>query len=191
MYFRHFLFFVIDDQMNKQLNFQEIRTDATKRITNIKHNRLPIALLCDRMTDFRNIGAMFRIADAARLEKIYFYQSDANFEHKKISKVARTTNQYVDFEMINNLEMIDDLATEYEIIALDKTSKSIDYTIFQQKNTAKKLLLIIGAEKFGVSEELLQKSSTAIHLPMLGVNTSMNVSVATGIAVFKLLELIR
>jgi tRNA G18 (ribose-2'-O)-methylase SpoU len=148
--------------MNKQLNFQEIRTDAAERIANIKHNRLPIALLCDKMTDFRNIGSIFRIADAARLEKIYFYQSDTNFEHKKITKVARSTNQYVDFEIT-----------------------------FQQKNTNKKLLLIIGAEKFGVSEELLKKVTTAIHLPMLGVNTSMNVSVATGIAVFKLMEIIK
>jgi tRNA G18 (ribose-2'-O)-methylase SpoU len=177
--------------MNKQLNFQEIRTDAAKRIANIKHNRLPIALLCDKMTDFRNIGSIFRIADAARLEKIYFYQSDTNFEHKKITKVARSTNQYVDFEIIHTLEMIANLATEYEIIALDKTSESIDYTTFQQKNTNKKLLLIIGAEKFGVSEELLKKVTTAIHLPMLGVNTSMNVSVATGIAVFKLMEIIK
>lgn len=177
--------------MNKQLNFQEIRTDATERIANIKHNRLPIALLCDRMTDFRNIGSMFRIADAARLEKIFFFQSEANFEHKKIAKVARSTNQYVDFEIIDNLEIIDKLAAEYEIIALDKTSESINYTTFQQKNTAKKLLLIIGAEKFGVSEELLKKATAAIHLPMLGVNTSMNVSVATGIAVFKLLEIIQ
>jgi tRNA G18 (ribose-2'-O)-methylase SpoU len=133
----------------------------------------------------------FRIADAARLEKIYFYQSDTNFEHKKITKVARSTNQYVDFEIIHTLEMIANLATEYEIIALDKTSESIDYTTFQQKNTNKKLLLIIGAEKFGVSEELLKKVTTAIHLPMLGVNTSMNVSVATGIAVFKLMEIIK
>lgn len=174
--------------MNKQLNFQEIRTDVAERIAKIKHNRLPIALLCDRMTDFRNIGAMFRIADAARLEKIYFYQSDANFEHKKITKVARSTNLYVDFEIINDVESIENLKGEYEIIALDKTSESIDYTTFQQKNTAKKLLLIIGAEKFGVSENLLKISEAAIHLPMLGVNTSMNVSVATGIAVFYLLQ---
>lgn len=174
--------------MNKQLNFQEIRTDAAERMANIKHNRLSIALLCDRMTDFRNIGSMFRIADAARLEKIFFYQCDINFEHKKITKVARSTNQYVDFEIINDIQLIANLKKDYEIIALDKTSESIDYTTFQQKDSTKKILLIIGSEKFGVNDELLKITETAIHLPMLGVNTSMNVSVATGIAVFYLLQ---
>ncbi len=174
--------------LDKQLNFQEIRTDAAERIMTIKDHRTPIALLCDRMTDIRNVGAMFRIADAARLEKIYFYQSDVNFNHKKVAKVARSTNQYVDFEIVNTFAEVEHLQTIYEMIALDKTAKSIDYTIFQQHDTAKKLLLIIGSEQFGVSEMLLGMTTAAIHLPMLGVNTSMNVSVATGIAVFHLLK---
>lgn len=174
--------------MEKQLSFQEIRGDAIERIKNIQNNRNQIALLCDRMTDNRNVGSMFRIADAARLEKIFFYQTKVDIQHKKVGKVARSTNQYVDFELINDLEKVKLLQQEYEIIALDKTSESINYTTFQPQLNGKKLLLIIGAERFGVSEELLSLTSAAIHLPMLGVNTSMNVSVATGIAVFNLLE---
>ncbi|MFK7948490.1 MAG: TrmH family RNA methyltransferase [Saprospiraceae bacterium] len=171
--------------MNKQLDFQEIRTNAAERIENIQHNRMNIALLCDRMTDAKNVGAMFRIADAARLEKIYFFQSTVDFTHKKLTKVARSTNKYVDFEKINDFKKIQEIVKEYEVIALDKTSESINYTDLQLKSN-KKILLIIGAERFGVSPELLNIASTTIHLPMLGVNTSMNVSVATGIAVYYL-----
>jgi tRNA G18 (ribose-2'-O)-methylase SpoU len=50
--------------VNKQLNFEEIRTDAQARIATIGTNRSPIALLCDGLSDAQNIGAMFRIADA-------------------------------------------------------------------------------------------------------------------------------
>lgn len=174
--------------MNKQLDFHDIRTNAAERIENIQTNRTNIALLCDRMTDAKNVGSMFRIADAARLEKIYFYQSTVDFTHKKLTKVARSTNQYVDFELINDFEIIEKIVKEYEVIALDKTSESIDYTNLQLKSN-KKILLIIGAERFGVSPELLNLASTTIHLPMLGVNTSMNVSVATGIAVYHLVGL--
>lgn len=174
--------------LNKQLDFHHIRTNATERIDHIQTNRINIALLCDRMTDIKNIGSMFRIADAARLEKIYFYQSTVDFTHKKLTKVARSTNKYVSFELINEFEKLQNIVKEYEIIALDKTSESIDYTNLQLKSN-KKILLIIGAERFGVSPELLNLASTTIHLPMLGVNTSMNVSVATGIAVYHLLNL--
>lgn len=174
--------------MNKQLDFHDIRTNAAERIEHIQTNRTNIALLCDRMTDVKNVGSMFRIADAARLEKIYFYQSTVDFTHKKLTKVARSTNQYVDFELINDFEIIEEIVKEYEVIALDKTSESIDYTKLQLQSN-KKILLIIGAERFGVSPELLNLASTTIHLPMLGVNTSMNVSVATGIATYYLLSL--
>ena len=175
--------------LNKQLNFQDIRTNPTERLTNIDLNRTPITLLCDRMTDIKNVGAMFRIADAARLEKLFFYQSTVDFTHKKLTKVARSTNKYVEFESINSLEEVLKLTSEYEVIALDKTSESIDYNNLSLQ-TSKKILLIIGSERQGVSPELLQQARQSIHLPMLGVNTSMNVSVATGIAVYHLLSLV-
>ena len=141
------------------------------------------------MTDIKNVGAMFRIADAARLEKLYFYQSTVDFTHKKLTKVARSTNKYVEFESINSLEEVGELTSDYEVIALDKTSESIDYNVLSLQ-TSKKILLIIGSERQGVSPELLQLARQSIHLPMLGVNTSMNVSVATGIAVYHLLNLV-
>lgn len=171
----------------KQLNFREIRGEVITRLENIDKNRTPIVLLCDRISDVRNVGSIFRIADAARLEKIYFYQSDINFAHKKLAKVARSTNQYLQYKSIDSLDFIKELSTEYEIIALDKTSESIDYIKFERKENNKKLLLILGSEQFGVQENLLKIASQSIHLPMLGVNTSMNLSVATGIAVFHLL----
>lgn len=174
----------------KQLNFREIRGAASTRLENIDKNRTPIILLCDRISDVRNVGSIFRIADAARIEKIYFYQSDINFSHKKMVKVARSTNQYVEYETINQLENVKELATEYEIVALDKTSESTIYTDFERKTTDKKLLLVLGSEQFGVQEDLLKLATQSIHLPMLGVNTSMNLSVATGIAVFHLLAVL-
>ena len=46
---------------------------------------------------------------------------------------------------------------------------------------------MIGNEQRGVSEELLALTTQSIHLPMLGMNTSMNVTCAAGIAVYGLL----
>ncbi len=171
----------------KQLNFREIRGEVITRLENIDKDRTPIILLCDRISDVRNVGSIFRIADAARIEKIYFYQSEIDFSHKKLTKVARSTNQYIQYESVDNYELIKKLSKKYEVIALDKTSESIDYTTLERRENDKKLLLILGSEQFGVQEDLLKLCSQSIHLPMLGVNTSMNLSVATGIAVFHLI----
>ena len=59
----------------KQLSFQDMRPDSKATAENIKTNRNPISLLLDRMTDPRNIGGIFRLADAARIKHIYFYKA--------------------------------------------------------------------------------------------------------------------
>jgi tRNA G18 (ribose-2'-O)-methylase SpoU len=49
------------------------------------------------------------------------------------------------------------------------------------------LLLVVGAESTGVAPDLLALCDRSVHLPMYGHNTSMNVSVALGAAVYLLL----
>jgi tRNA G18 (ribose-2'-O)-methylase SpoU len=49
------------------------------------------------------------------------------------------------------------------------------------------IVLVVGAESGGVSPTLLQLCDEAVYLPMHGQNTSMNVSVALGAAVYLLL----
>ena len=49
------------------------------------------------------------------------------------------------------------------------------------------LLLIPGTERTGVRAPLLARCDAAVHLPMYGENTSMNVAVALGAAVYLLL----
>ena len=49
------------------------------------------------------------------------------------------------------------------------------------------LLLIAGTESNGIAEDLLALADTTVHLPMHGQNSSMNVAVALGAAVYLLL----
>ena len=72
-----------------------------------------------------------------------------------------------------------------KIVALEITDTSIPYMEYHPE---KECCLIIGNEKNGVRPELLQLAETCIHIPMYGLNTSMNVAVATGIATFSILE---
>jgi tRNA G18 (ribose-2'-O)-methylase SpoU len=49
------------------------------------------------------------------------------------------------------------------------------------------LLLVVGAEATGVAPELLSQCERSVYLPMHGRNTSMNVAVALGAAIYLLL----
>ena len=77
---------------------------------------------------------------------------------------------------------IDKLKKEgYQIVSLEQTSESINYTKFKPKFP---LALIIGNEGKGVKKSLLKRSDKIINIPMRGQKESLNVSVALGIAAY-------
>jgi len=169
----------------KQLEFKDERKDVEKHLEKINQSRHPVCLLLDGLDDVRNIGSIFRLADAALIEKIYLYNCNFDSKNNKLNRVARSTIQYVPFEEIKSLEEIIALKNEAQLVSLEVTNNSIPYTDFRPE---KKVILVIGNESRGVSPELLNLSDISIHLPMYGVNTSMNVMVATGIATYSILE---
>jgi len=70
---------------------------------------------------------------------------------------------------------------------LEITKNSLDILDFRPKPTDK-ICLIIGSENTGVSQDLLDASDVAVHIQMYGQNSSMNVAMATTIAVFELIK---
>jgi tRNA G18 (ribose-2'-O)-methylase SpoU len=171
--------------MEEQKKFRTERKNIEEHIEQLQSERHPISLLLDGLQDMRNIAAMFRIADAAGLTKIYLYQCPPITRHKKLKSWSRSTIQYVPYEELKDLTEVEILKEKYQLVALEWTNKSTLYTAFQPD---KELILVIGNEKRGVSLPLLKASENSIHLPMHGVNTSMNVAVATGVAVYSLIE---
>lgn len=172
----------------RQLKFGDKHADLEKELTKIQANRHPLALLLDGLTDLRNIGSIFRLADAANIEKIYLYNCNFDPHHKKAQRTARSTIQYVSFEHLDGIEAIEDLCKRYELIGLEITNTSMDY---REYAVSRPILLAIGAERTGISEDVLALCSACIHLPMYGVKTSMNVLCATGIAVYHLVDKIQ
>ena len=56
-------------------------------------------------------------------------------------------------------------------------------------DTFGKFALIVGNEVSGVSKEILEQSDEILEIEMKGKKESLNVSVATGIALFRILNL--
>ncbi len=165
---------------NKQLKHEEINWDK---------KRFPFSLLAHDIYTPSNVGSLFRIADALGIEKIYLSGTSPVPPHAKIKKTSRSTEKFIPFEYQENpLDIIKHLKQEdYQILSLEITSSSIDIREFKMTKSDK-ICLIIGAESFGVSPELLLESDTTLHIPMHGENSSMNVATACSIAVFELIK---
>lgn len=134
-----------------------------------------------------NVGGLFRLADALGLSHIYFTGRVPTLPNNKISKIARYTDKYVSFSYeVDALERLRALkASNYKIVALEICSHSLKLCEIA-KLRFEKLCLVIGSEKNGISDSVLQCADHVVHIPMKGFNSSMNVISAAAIAIYQL-----
>ncbi len=149
----------------------------------------PVCLLAHNIDLAANVGGLFRIADALGVEKIYLTGTSPTPPNPKIRKTSRSTDKYVPYSFVADpLTVVSDLrASGYEILSLEVTSGSVPLEELALEG-ANKVCLILGAENEGVPQALLDASDQTVHIPMLGVNSSMNVAVACSIAAYAIIS---
>ncbi|MFA5827337.1 MAG: TrmH family RNA methyltransferase [Candidatus Paceibacterota bacterium] len=141
-----------------------------------------------------NVGAMFRTADAALINKIYltgFTPTPLDRfgkVRKDMAKSALGAENFIPWEYKKNTSiLIDKLKREnYFIIGVEQDKKSIDYKKIKLQN---KNVFIMGAEVTGIPKNIIAKCDVIAEIPMRGKKESLNVSVACGIALFRILNI--
>ncbi len=71
------------------------------------------------------------------------------------------------------------------VVALEQATGAVDYRKFKPEFP---MALILGNEVGGLNKEILKYADKIIAIPMYGQKESLNVSVAAGIALFKIVE---
>ena len=140
-----------------------------------------------------NVGAIFRTADALGIDKIYLVgvtprpTDQFGRIQKDITKSALGAEKIVPWEYKKKLTpLILKLKKDYyKIIAIEQDSKSINY---KKVKTGERNAFIVGTEVLGLPKSILQKCDVIAEIPMRGVKESLNISVATGVALFRILN---
>jgi len=151
-------------------------------------------LILHDIRSVENVGAMFRTADAAGMDKIYLCGITPSpldrFGRKRrdIAKSALGAEEYVTWEYVKSISTL--LAKlkkeEYFIIAIEQDENSVDYKKVKLKN---KNAFIVGTEVTGIPKNILKKCDVVAEIPMHGRKESLNVSVACGVALFRMLNI--
>ena len=73
----------------------------------------------------------------------------------------------------------------FKLIGLEitNTSKALNETDFTKME---KIVLVVGAERTGISPDLLKITDETVHIPIFGQNSSMNVVNALAIALYEI-----
>ncbi len=163
--------------------------------------RIPIIVIADNIRSLDNVGLMFRLCELSRIELLvlagYTGYPRALQDTRPENVISRHDNR-IRKTAVYALEHQPWLYTEdpsqlinekkeagYQVVALEQTTTSISYTdaIFTLPT-----ILIVGHERLGVRDELLQLADTIIEIPILGIGNSHNVAMATGIIISSILE---
>ncbi|MEX0919230.1 MAG: TrmH family RNA methyltransferase [Parcubacteria group bacterium] len=150
-----------------------------------------IVLILDNIRSVENTGSIFRTAEGLGVSKIFLIGTTPapldRFGRKRsdFAKVSLGAEEMIDWEYTKEIEVVlkDLKDQEFQIIALEQANDSKDLKEFKSK---KQFTLIVGNEVEGVSKEALEFSDEVVEIPMEGKKGSLNVSVATGIALFML-----
>lgn len=139
-----------------------------------------------------NVGAIFRTADAVGISKIYLTGYTPTpldrFGRKRsdVAKAALGAEETLSWEHCDDaLKLLGDLRDQgFFIVSLEQSPSAIDY---KQVSLQEKNVFIVGNEVTGVPQEILEFSDVVAEIPMRGTKESLNVSVATGVALFRIL----
>jgi 23S rRNA (guanosine2251-2'-O)-methyltransferase len=148
---------------------------------------LPVSILLDDVRSMYNVGAFFRTADAAGVEKLYLCGITSHPPRRAISKTALGAEERVPWEHTwDALPLLESLrASACEIAAVETTVHAVD--LFDWKPHFP-VCLVFGHEVTGIRPEIAELCDTHVRIPMLGTKHSLNVATAGGVAVYELLR---
>jgi len=159
----------------------------------MKKESQEVVLILDNIRSVYNVGAIFRTADALKINKIYLVGvTPAPIDRfgrfrKDLTKSALGAEKAVFWEAVLKTEtLLRKLKKNgFKIIALEQNEKAIDYKKVQiDKRTA----FILGEEVKGLPSSVLDICDVIAEIEMRGLKESLNVSVATGVALFRILN---
>jgi len=154
-----------------------------------------LILILHDIRSAHNVGSIFRTADGAGVDEIILsgyspvppkkgalYLSDAD---KALKKTALGAEESVIWKKRKSLaRLLQSLKKEgYDILALEQSKESVDYREYAYSG---KIALVVGNEVRGVDTKILASCDAILEIHMYGKKNSLNVSVATGIALYQI-----
>jgi len=137
----------------------------------------------DSLKCAHNVGTILRLADALMIKKIFICGNTIIPPNKKIKTSSRGSEKWVPWEYRENIvDVISELKKEkVTIISAEIADNSIDYSKLKINFP---LCLVFGREYDGVNPDVLEMSDYIVHLPIIGMTNSINVSTTASVLMY-------
>jgi 23S rRNA (guanosine2251-2'-O)-methyltransferase len=168
--------------------------------------RAPISVVLEDVRSLANVGLIFRICDALRIERLYLCGitgrpaksdpagSDPRPRHvqdraeREIAKTAVMAIPFVPWEyQASALDVVKRLRHRgYQIVAVEQAHHSTPYT--QAGVYRSPVCLIFGHERAGITPSALDAADVCVELPVYGMANSLNVAMACALVGYEIMR---
>lgn len=142
----------------------------------IAHRTRAITVVLDRLEDSFNMAAVLRTCEGMGLQDVHVIRNpDADFNPN--TRVTQGCDKWLDLYVHEDFKTCAEhlKGRGYRVLAsaIQEGAQSLFEIKFDQK-----IALVLGNERFGVSQDVLDHSDGTFWIPMRGFSQSMNISAA-------------
>lgn len=165
-------------------DYQAVELEALIKSLDLSQN--PILVMCDQLEDPHNLGAILRTCDGVGASGVIIPKHRSVGLTSTVARVSTGAIETVPVSIVTNLKQALDYLKEkgFWSVGLDNT-ESQDYRLIPYDRP---LVLVVGSEKNGISANLKKACDYRAKIFMRGSVNSLNVSVATAIMLYSLIE---
>ena len=141
-----------------------------------------MVVVLDGIEDPHNLGAVIRTAHAAGVDAIVIPERRAAGLTDTVAKAAAGALAYLPIVRVGNInQTLEELKTRrFWVYGLDQRGNEQ----YDEVKYTSPTVLVLGAEGKGLHEHVRKRCDFLIRIPLVGKISSLNVSVAAGIALF-------
>lgn len=148
-------------------------------------NEMPFVIICDKITDPHNLGAILRTANCVGAHGVVIPKHGSAGLSGAAVKSAAGAAEYTPVAKVTNLaSTIEKLKKEGLWIA----AADMDGDDLYSSDLTGALGIVIGSEGSGVSRLVKEKCDFTVSIPMCGQINSLNASVAAGVLMYEALH---
>lgn len=152
------------------------------KIQEINRDIISKRVLClDGIKDPGNMGTIIRSAESFGFEEIILTNECVDIYNPKTLRASMGSIFRIKFKYLDTNEILK-LSGEYKLY----TTSFKDSILLDEAPKDDKIILVIGSESHGVSDELIENSDLLVRIPMYGELESLNAAIAASIIMYVL-----
>jgi len=148
----------------------------------LKVGPTPIALICQGVEKPGNLGAMLRTADAAGIEAVVAVDPVTDWGNPNLVRASKGTVFSVPVASDSTADTLRWLSDNSIALAATTPDTDLDYTDLDYTGS---IAIAVGAEKYGLTNEILAAAAYKIRIPMAGRANSLNVATSAAVVIYE------